>query len=599
MLPDAITRKEMYYQYLSGDKTITIPDPVTREEQYLYYVCKNGTGSGGTIPPEQIAAAVEQYLEENPVQPTPIDETLTRSGEAADAAAVGKRLEALEKGGTTSLEKTIENYYAMRRTGKVYRTMFWKFATNPTSAGEKQLDNEGLEFAPSTDTTEGTDDYANIPLFEWKNVNYVREEDGSPVPTALEDSTDYKTSGSVDVGVMQMSFYWRWESLEDRDIITISDTPHPELGLEPWVECVKEDGTVLPWCIGSKYISGYASDGLLRSQPDLKAARKQSHNEIVARYKEKGVGYTGAGACRNLFQIIFNAIKGATKNSKSLYKGCTNYNYQYNATEETEEKRDYIVIAKANAENLVVGSYASIGYASNNNGRLEKDRGRTTVHEYADDVKILKIEDIDENNSAVYLDVVEKFDTMPVALTDTLSAPIMITTMHWRSGSTDTVKGLHDGSPVSNTNWKCPYRVQGREYAIGSYIVASDTVMDFQSDYSKKVYVAKKGTTHTTSDAAIRSTYKDIATIPDNGSGADWWVGDISVDMETGGWNPSGIGSSDSQGYGDRIYSGGKGTGTREYLMGGNLSMNSNAGPVSMNCGLQLGSGDWHSCACD
>lgn len=46
-LPDAVTRKEKYYQYLATG-TGVIPDPVTREEQYLCYLCKNGgTGGGG------------------------------------------------------------------------------------------------------------------------------------------------------------------------------------------------------------------------------------------------------------------------------------------------------------------------------------------------------------------------------------------------------------------------------------------------------------------------------------------------------------------------------------------------------------------------
>ena len=48
-LPNAITRKERYYEYLAAG-TGDIPDPVTREEQYLYYLCKNrGSGISGTI----------------------------------------------------------------------------------------------------------------------------------------------------------------------------------------------------------------------------------------------------------------------------------------------------------------------------------------------------------------------------------------------------------------------------------------------------------------------------------------------------------------------------------------------------------------------
>lgn len=64
-LPDAVTRKDKYYHYLSTG-TGVIPEPVTREEQYLYYLCKN-RGEGTEIAPEQIQQAVDNYLDENPV----------------------------------------------------------------------------------------------------------------------------------------------------------------------------------------------------------------------------------------------------------------------------------------------------------------------------------------------------------------------------------------------------------------------------------------------------------------------------------------------------------------------------------------------------
>ena len=306
-LPDAVTRKEKYYQYLATG-TGVIPDPVTREEQYLYYLCKNG-GTGGGVTPEQIQQAVDNYLEENPVEPTQIDPTLTQSGQAADAKATGDAIEAARN---AILEKSIENYYALRRTGKVYQTKLWKFFYNPSSAGEKLLDNAGLAFAPATDTTEADDDYLNGQnhLFEWVHCNYIRDADGTPRPIAIEGMDGYKTSGAVDVGAMQMSFYFKWDaSNPDYDLITISDLPHPELGLQPWSECKKADGTVVPWCIGSAYFSGIASDGLLRSQPGLKPERMQSYNNMITNYQQKGAGYWGAGAEANTFQFLMNAIK--------------------------------------------------------------------------------------------------------------------------------------------------------------------------------------------------------------------------------------------------------------------------------------------------
>ena len=506
------------------------------------------------------------------------------------------------------LEKSIENYYAMRRTGKVYQTKLWKFATNPTSTGVKQLDNEGLVFEPSTDTEEGQDDYLNgqNPLFEWVHVNYIRDADGTARPIAIEGMDDYKTSGAVDVGAMQMSFWYKWDtSNAEYDLITISDMPHPELGLVPWVECKKADGTTVSWCIGSAYVSGIASDGKLRSQPGLKPERNQSHNSMITDYQEKGEGYWGAGAVRNTFQFVFNAIKGNTKNSQTLYTGCTNYSYQYEAAVQSAESHTYFPVTNAQAANLVVGSYVSVGYAGNNDGAENRDRGQTTVHAYADDVKILSIEALDESNMAVYLDIPEEsaFNTQPHVYTEDFSAPIILSAMHWWSGSTDVVKGRHDGSPGSNTDSKHPYRVQGREYAVGAYIVASDTVIDLQADYTKHVLVAPKGVAHSSSDATIRSTYTQIGTIPaaEAGNNADWWIGDAGLDENTGSWYPAAEGSSSSQGCGDRCYAGGTSStsGIREYLQGGLLWVGALAGSVFLNCGSGLGGGNWSCAACD
>ena len=507
-----------------------------------------------------------------------------------------------------NLERMIENYYALRRTGKIYQTKLWKFASNPTPTGEKLLDNAGLVFEPSTDTEEGRDDYLNgqNPLFEWVNVNYVRDADGTARPIAIEGSSDYKPEGAVDVGAMQMSFWWRWDtSNAEYDLITISDLPHPELGLKPWPECVRADGAVMPWCIGSKYISGIASDGKLRSQPGLKPERKQSHNNMITNYQTKGEGYWGAGAVRNTFQIIFNIIKGATKSSQALYAGCTSYDFQYEAAVQSEEAHTYFPVTNEQANSIVVGGYVSVGYGYSTGSAISNDRSYDSVHAYADSVKVLSIEDLGGNNKAVYLDIPgeDAFDTMPHVYNESLSAPVILTSIHYRSGATDAVRGRHDGSPGSNTDGKHPYRVQGREYAVGAYIVASDTVIDLQSDFTKHILVAPKGTPHSSSDATIRSTYEHIGTMPAAAAGnnADWWIGDCGFDNSSGTWYPSAEGSGSAQGYGDRAYAGGSSatSGTREYLQGGYLWGGASAGSACLYCWYGLGSGSWHCAACD
>lgn len=503
------------------------------------------------------------------------------------------------------LEKNISSYYAMRRTGKVYQTRFWKFAANPTSAGEKLLDNAGLAFEPSTDTEEGQDDYLNgqNPMFEWVNVNYIRDDDGAPRPVAIEGQENYKTSGAVDVGAMQMSFWYKIDNSDEEYIYyTVSDTPHPELGLVPWPECVKADGTVLPWCIASKYFSGTASDGLQRSQPGLKPTRNISYNSMITTYQNKGPGYWGAGAVRNTFQILFNAIKGATKSSQTLFAGTTSWSLQCSASVQRSEKDTYFPVTNSQANNLAAGAYVSVGYGSNNNGTVNQDRGLASMHAYADDVKILRIEDLDENNKAVYLDVEEGFDTMPVQLTDELSANITMSSMHWRSGATDSVLGHHDGSPTSNANGKFPYRVQGREYSVGGYAVASDTVAWLNEDGTRTVYSAPRGAEHVSANDSIKETYKESGTIPvhSGGAAADYWVGDCVVDPETGAWHPDAQGSGSTQGCGDMYYAGGTSANTfREFLQGGNLGNGSYAGSCCLYLWYWLGFGYWSFLAGD
>lgn len=509
----------------------------------------------------------------------------------------------------SDLEKYIENYYAIRRTGKIYQTKLWKFASNPSSSGEKMLDNAGLVFEPSTDTTEGQDDYLNgqNPLFEWIHCNYVRDEDdGTARPTALEGTSGYATTGAVDVGAMQMSFYWKWDaSNPEYDLLTISDSPHPELGLVPWVESKKANGTVYPWCIGSAYVSGIAEDGKLRSQPGLKPARNQSHNNMITNYQSKGAGYWGAGAVRNTFQIIFNAIKGGTKNSQTLFAGVTNWNIQYEASVQSADAHTYFPVTNSQAANIPVGCCVSVGYGGNNNGAANNDRGQTTVHAYADDVKVLSKEPLDDGaNTAIYIDIPEEnaFNTQPHAYADTFSAPIMLSSMFACSGTTDVVKGRHDGSPVSNTDGKHPYRVQGREYAVGGYMIASDTVALLNADGTRTVYVAKPGMAHSSSNDTIKSTYKIAGTIPVNSSGsvADYWVGDDGVDTDTGAWYPRVQGSGNTQGVGDMYYAGVEADNAiREYLQGGNLWTGSVAGASCLDCRLGLGYEYVDSLSCD
>lgn len=496
----------------------------------------------------------------------------------------------------SAIDIAVDVLFKLPRTGKVYTVKIPRFATNPTVNCEKLDDNAGLVCEPSTDTVEGRDDYADIPLFKWYNCNYKRDSSGHAYPTAIEHlSDDYRKTGIVDVGVIQMSPYVRWDD-SDPDYILWSITDSPRDGFTPWA-AAKSGDTVYPYVIHSKFFSGVGEDGLLRSVYDLIPARDQSYYSLITDYAKKGAGYKGAGGEKAAWQILFNSIKYAVKSSQEKYAGCTGYNLQYPAAVQRSEKLTYFPVTAAQAKNLPVGSRVSVGYGSKgSDGTVNNDRSVSTIHQYADEAKILKIEPIDDMTSAVYLDC-DAFDTMPVALSDTLNAHITLSTMHWHSGTTDAVIGHHDGSPGSNTDSKHPYRVQGIEYAVGGYEVLSDAVLAFDDSNGKDVYVCPADVAHAKIDAEILANYKKVGSFP----AGDFWIGDIGFDPETCVTWPATQGSGDKTGVGDRVYGGGNASKNAllEYLQGGNLWGWSNAGASCVNCRDWLGGGGWYYLAAD
>lgn len=571
------------------------------EANEVYAILKNLIKKNSGATDEQIKQAVEEYLIKNPVS-VETDKTLSKNGVPADSKATGDAIKkAEEKVSSTIDERIMDAFFGSMRNGKVYQTELYLTETNPTSDGIKTLANKDKVCEPSTDTLEGRDDYEGIGIFNWYNCNYVTDDYGRKIPTAIEGwGNGYKNDGTVDVGVIAMTPYWSVIEKDGKHIWTLSDTPNDDYGLIPWETARKEDGTYASYVIHSKYVSGIGADGLLRSFKNSKPARKQCYNNMIDNYQKKGKGCWGSGKERDMYVILYDVIKYATKNEQKTFKGTTNYNFQIPASIERSTKETYFPVANNQAAQIIVGGYVSVGYgAKNTDNTVTNDRGYATIHQYADDVKVLRIEDLDENNKAVYLDVEDGFTTSPVALSDDVNAQIILTSMHWWSGTTDKVIGKHDGSMTSNTDGKHPFRVMGLECSVGGYVVYADSVMIFKEDYSKDVYIAPRGVKHVKDEATIKSTYKPIGNIPGNG-GNDFWIGDIGVDVETCSWFAKTVGASDSQGWGDRCYSGGKNTsGSREDLARGSLWSGSLAGSVCVACGNWLGWANWFYLGCD
>ena len=491
----------------------------------------------------------------------------------------------------------VDTLFRYSRTGKIYTVKIPKYAVNQAITCEKLDDNAGLICEPSTDTVEGRDDYADIPLFRWYNCNYLREANGHAYPTAIEGLDDtYTTEGNVDVGVIQMAPYVKWDA-SNNDYILLSITDSPKEGYTLWRTARYGDET-FPYVVHSKYFSGTGPDGLPRSLPGLVPLRNQSHNGLITSYAKKGDGYTGALMERNTWQIVMTLIKYAKKSTQNIFYGCNNYSFQYKAAVERAYNETFFPVTKAQAANVIVGSRVSVGYGYIASGALSINRYYDNVHKYADEAKVLRIDPIDDNTSAVYLDVAAGFPTAKIALNDMITSDVYMSSMHWHSGVTDAVIGHRDGTPISNTDGKRPYRVQGVEYAVGGYFTASDVAFEFtDAAGAKRLRVCPDGVAHTSSEATIKAKYITVGDIPDG----DYWIGDILIDPETCTSCPAAKGGGSSVGMGDYWYGGGTpAAGTlREVLQSGHLGYGLCAGPSCAGARNRLGNGNWNYLAAD
>lgn len=105
MVDKSVTREEKYLAYLTGDYTGELPKPITRKEKYLYELCLKGIG--GEISPEEIKAAVNEYLEKNPVKPGATTEQAQQIEQnKTDVASLKEETGSLKEDLTSKADKT-------------------------------------------------------------------------------------------------------------------------------------------------------------------------------------------------------------------------------------------------------------------------------------------------------------------------------------------------------------------------------------------------------------------------------------------------------------------------------------------------------------
>ena len=536
------------------------------------------------------ASNLNTSLREKITEGTQLQTDLQTTGETAVSnlqTEANKQIQNITAAGG-GIENALSNFFALRRTGKVYTTRIYKYDTSTSPTGVKMNDNEGLVRKPSTNTVIGQDDYREIGVFMHFPCNFTVDDKGFNHVTALQGQPDFKKTGKVDVGEVTMS---AWVGITDNPEYVdyhYSDSPNEALGLRPMGESINPDGTISPFMIHGKYGAGdidgvpYSSAGLILANGSQKGGKPVSHTGLIAYMRKKGSMYVGTTNWDLFYKQLMMIILYATTNSRSVMTGCNSYTSQEMATvAETGVTR--VILPKAKANNYIVGSYVSVGDIGSN---TNKDRYYAYMHNLAYDVKILKIEPVDDTNSAIYLDT-EPFNT-------TLTT--CISTMPWRTGSTDSVLGS-DGSPFSNTDNKNPFKIQGIETGYGAYEVLSNVFMDIVTDEDgtpkRDVYICMDASLLTTDMNAAKTRYKKVAAQVTY-TVASWkYISKCFVDPALGIMVPTETKAGSTTGFCNGLYTDSGTSGQREWLSLGDLSLGAIYGLWILGAYSGVGSAYW------
>lgn len=485
----------------------------------------------------------------------------------------------------------------LRRTGKRYGVHFDAYSVSPASTGTRLYDAVGKVATPSTDSVRGINDFEGESVFYGLEVNGHVDTDGEFVVEYIKgiDNEFSREDEDKDVYILFLTQWIEMEVTANGENIILSDENHP--GSFPEAAAIRPDGTVRPFVPIAKYMAWDDDSGIPHSMSGKTANHNQSHNGMITRFRKKGTQYCGTTAqdkahLDNLFLVAF-----ATRHTQSIMTGCTSYYYQYKASvQEADVER--IIITKAQAANLVVGSSVSIGNATTLSGDSPNiDRSNSGMHAKANRVVITAIEDYDESNSAVYVDNGgTKFSTASTMINGSVESPTYISTMPWKTGACDNVLGSC-GSPVSNTNSKYPYILFGVEMFLGFWEIISNVILKITS-HVMVPYICYDCTKLATS---VTEDYKAVGYSVVNTQATYKYISKLGYDPD----NPCvrhavEVNATSSTGYGDGHYTENldeASDATREWLSGGALYYGARAGRFCAYLDPALSSAGWHYAA--
>lgn len=481
----------------------------------------------------------------------------------------------------------------LHKDGKKYGVHFDNYDVTPSSNGTRLFDAVGMTAAPSTNAVRAVNDFDGKGCFAYLEVNGSVDENGDFQVQYIKDIDNEFSRTKYDTWCLYLTQYVYRKFDSNGEDTVISDTRHSAEWL-PEGGAIRPDGTIRPFVAIAKYMSGDNADGVASSISGV-SPKNYSFQSSLTKFRAKGTQYCAETSQDSERMTRLMEIAFATRNSQSVMAGC---NWWWTQTPATVQENDVerIIISKSAAKELVVGGTVSIGNASSltSDSKPETDRGNTGLNAKANRVRITKIEDYDDNSSAVYVDNGgQKFSTASTTVSG-VTCPTMLSTMPWNTGGCDDVLGSC-GSPTSNASGKEPYILFGVEMSSGFWEPKGNTVMKIEN-HVMRPYICYDCTKITTAGATTEDWIALGYVIPDN-KGSWKYISKLGYSVDDPEVRyPVEVNASSSNGYADGCYTEDlekAGDGQREVLGSGYLGNGTIAGRRYAYLGGGLGYNWW------
>lgn len=440
---------------------------------------------------------------------------------------------------------SIAAWLARMRDGKSYGASIPKgSSTTCTKTGA----NAGIANPkPGVIGRAAIDPYVNHGPFTFFEVNGGVDADGMPYVTAIDG--DGRFSREDDTWIMAPVLYALETETDDAVNLAVSDTRQPGMKRQPGA--LLPNGAQRPYMLYAKYGLSVDTDGKPRSVSGAQVKRFVSHDTGISLMKTATTGDALKTAADDWYVKVMSLLKYATKNSQSVFAGCTGYDVQTNPTV-AESNTTRVVVAKAQADKILIGSSMILGKHTG----TSNDRSNGYNYDVFDSATVLKKVAVDDSNTAIYFDVAKPFTT---------ATTYLLSTVPWRTGACDAVEG--DGSPTSCTDSKQPFVIQGIELGLGMYEVLSNVLIQYTGK-GTAVWVNPDTKNEKTGDLA--SGALSCGAFP--GPATEGWNYGLYCKTVNGLMMQQGTGASTSVGICDGNYKvADTETGLREWLSLGNL----------------------------